>query len=195
MAPAPCRAFDRSASDMGTIYLLHFEKRLGRRRHYLGYTTNLEQRLKDHRLGRGGKTTARFRAAGIGFELAAQWAGSPDDERRLKTKNVASICPICRGEKMTVLEALQQAADVATRKVAMSLTDLVKTTKLSHSRVRQQLRNCSTRPRSRSSARAMPVRTKRSTSLHCACLCVQLCVRTMRNTVFTVKSHSGARYN
>jgi hypothetical protein len=43
-------------------------------------------------------------------------------------------------KKMTVLEALQQAADVATRKVAMSLTDLVKATKLSHSRVRQQLK-------------------------------------------------------
>ena len=87
---------------MGIVYLLHFDQRLGRRRHYLGYTTTLERRLKDHRLGRGGKTTALFRKAGIGFELAAQWAGSPEDERRFKAKNLASLCPICKEGKMTV---------------------------------------------------------------------------------------------
>jgi predicted GIY-YIG superfamily endonuclease len=125
---------------MGIVYLLHFDQRLGRSRHYLGYTTTLERRLKDHRLGRGGKTTARFRAAGIGFELAAQWPGSPDDEQRLKAKNLALLCPVCREEKMTVLEALQQAADVATRKATLSLTDLVKLTKASRSRVRQELK-------------------------------------------------------
>jgi len=123
----------------GTVYLLHFRQRLGRSRHYLGYTTSLERRLEDHRLGRGGKTTARFRAAGIGFELAAQWPGSPDDERRLKAKNLPSICPICREEKMTVLEALQQAADPATRRATMSLTDLAKVTRASRSRVRTEL--------------------------------------------------------
>jgi predicted GIY-YIG superfamily endonuclease len=64
---------------MGTIYLLHFDQRLGRNQHYLGWTMNPDQRLEDHRAGRGGKTTARFRAAGIGFELAARWSGSQDD--------------------------------------------------------------------------------------------------------------------
>jgi len=123
----------------GTVYLLHFEQRLGRCRHYLGYTTNLVQRLEDHRLGRGGKTTARFRAAGIGFELAAQWPGSPDDERRLKAKNLPSICPICREETMTVLEALQQAADPGSTRATVSLTDLVNLTKLSRSRVRAEI--------------------------------------------------------
>jgi predicted GIY-YIG superfamily endonuclease len=125
---------------MGTVYLLHFDQRLGRCRHYLGYTTNLEQRLEDHRMGRGGKTTARFKAVGIGFKLAAQWAGSRDDERRLKTKNVASLCPICREEKMTVLEALQREADPVTRRAAMSLTDLVRVTGASRSRVRQEIK-------------------------------------------------------
>ena len=126
---------------MGIVYLLHFDQRLGRRRHYLGYTSKLEQRLEDHRLGRGGKTTATFRKAGIGFELAAQWPGSPEDERRFKAKNLASLCPICKEEKMTVLEALQQSADVGTRKASMSLTDLVKVTKASRSRVRQDLKD------------------------------------------------------
>lgn len=123
---------------VGAIYLLHFDVRIGRSQHYLGWTTNLVQRLEDHRAGRGGKTTARFRAAGIGFELAAQWPGSPDDENRLKNKNMRSLCSICKERTMTVLEVLQQNADV-TRKVMMSLTDLTRATKNSRSRVRQEL--------------------------------------------------------
>jgi predicted GIY-YIG superfamily endonuclease len=124
---------------MGTIYLLHFDQKIGRSQHYLGWTSNLDQRLEDHRTGRGGKTTARFRAAGIGFELAAQWSGSPDDEKRLKNKSQRSLCSICKERTMTVLEALQQNVDL-NRKVTMSLTDLAHATKNSRSRVRQELK-------------------------------------------------------
>lgn len=124
---------------MGTIYLLHFDQKIGRSQHCLGWTQNLDQRLEDHRAGRGGKTTARFRAAGIGFELAAQWSGSPDDEKRLKNKSQRSLCSICKERTMTVLEVMQHNAD-ATRKVTMSLTDLTRATKNSRSRVRQELK-------------------------------------------------------
>lgn len=124
---------------MGTIYLLHFDQRIGRSQHYLGWTRNLDQRLDDHRAGRGGKTTARFRAAGIGFELAAQWPGSPEDEKRLKNKSLRSLCAICKERTMTVLEVMQHNAD-ATRKVIVSLTDLTRATKNSRSRVRQELK-------------------------------------------------------
>ncbi|MBZ5613401.1 MAG: hypothetical protein LAO23_05280 [Acidobacteriia bacterium] len=124
---------------MGTIYLLHFDQKIGRSQHYLGWTRNLDQRLDDHRTGRGGKTTARFRAAGIGFELAAQWSGSPDDEKRFKNRSLRSLCSICKEKTMTVLEAMQQNADV-NRKVTMSLTDLTRVTKNSRSRVRQELK-------------------------------------------------------
>jgi predicted GIY-YIG superfamily endonuclease len=124
---------------MGTIYLLHFDQKIGRSQHYLGWTRNLDHRLEDHRAGRGGKTTARFRAAGIGFELAAQWSGSPDDEKRLKNKSLRSLCSICKEKTMTVLEVMQHNAD-ATRKVNMSLTDLTRATKNSRSRVRQELK-------------------------------------------------------
>lgn len=124
---------------MGTIYLLHFDQRIGRSQHYLGWTRNLDQRLDDHRAGRGGKTSARFRAAGIGFELAAQWPGSPEDEKRLKNKSLRSLCAICKERTMTVLEVMQHNADV-NRKVTMSLTDLTHATKNSRSRVRQELK-------------------------------------------------------
>ena len=124
---------------MGTIYLLHFDQKIGRSQHYLGWTRNLDQRLEDHRAGRGGKTTARFRAAGIGFKLAAQWSGSPDDEKRLKNKSLRSLFSICKERTMTVLEVMQRNAD-STRKVAMSLTDLTRATKNSRSRVRQELK-------------------------------------------------------
>jgi len=124
---------------MGTIYLLHFDQKIARSQHYLGWTRNLDQRLEDHRAGRGGKTTARSRAAGIGFELAAQWSGSPDDEKRLKNKSLRSLCSTCKERTMTVLEVMQHNAD-ATGKVTMSLTDLTRATKSSRSRVRQELK-------------------------------------------------------
>jgi predicted GIY-YIG superfamily endonuclease len=38
---------------MGVIYLLHFSHSYRHARHYLGYTENLEQRLAQHRAGRG----------------------------------------------------------------------------------------------------------------------------------------------
>jgi len=37
----------------GIVYLLHFERSYRHARHYIGFTQNLEQRLEQHRAGRG----------------------------------------------------------------------------------------------------------------------------------------------
>ena len=37
----------------GIVYLLHFERSYRHARHYIGFTQNLEQRLAEHRAGRG----------------------------------------------------------------------------------------------------------------------------------------------
>ena len=37
----------------GIVYLLHFERSYRHARHYIGFTQNLEQRLEEHRAGRG----------------------------------------------------------------------------------------------------------------------------------------------
>lgn len=85
----------------GTVYLLHFTRPYKHARHYLGFTTNLEERLRHHRQGRAGSHLMRVvKDAGIGFEVAITWEGSRALERRLKNNgNIKHYCPICSGEK------------------------------------------------------------------------------------------------
>ena len=81
----------------GIVYLLHFDRSYRHARHYIGFTQNLEQRLEEHRAGRGSPLIAAAIADGIDFQLAAIWEGDRHDERRLhRQKNTrARLCPIC----------------------------------------------------------------------------------------------------
>jgi hypothetical protein len=81
----------------GIVYLLHFDRSYRHARHYIGFTQNLDQRLADHRAGRGSPLIAAAIADGIDFQLAAMWEGDRHDERRLhRQKNTrARLCPIC----------------------------------------------------------------------------------------------------
>ena len=81
----------------GIVYLLHFDRSYRHARHYIGFTQNLDQRLADHRAGRGSPVIAAAIADGIDFQLAAIWEGDRHDERRLhRQKNTrARLCPIC----------------------------------------------------------------------------------------------------
>ena len=45
----------------GTVYLLHFATPFKHARHYVGYTTDLEQRIEEHRTGRGARLLAVVR--------------------------------------------------------------------------------------------------------------------------------------
>lgn len=84
----------------GILYLLHFQRSYRHARHYVGFTQNLEQRLAEHRAGRGSPLVAAAVGAGIDFELAAIWEGDRHAERRLhRQKNTrARLCPICIAE-------------------------------------------------------------------------------------------------
>ena len=81
----------------GIVYLLHFDRSYRHARHYIGFTQNLEQRLEEHRAGRGSPLVAAAIADGIDFQLAAIWEGDRHDERRLhRQKNTrARLCPLC----------------------------------------------------------------------------------------------------
>jgi hypothetical protein len=85
----------------GIVYLLHFERSYRNARHYIGFTRNLEQRLEEHRAGRGSPLVAAALADGIDFQLAAIWEGDRHDERRLhRQKNTrARLCPLCIGNE------------------------------------------------------------------------------------------------
>lgn len=82
---------------MGTVYLLHFSKRLYHAGHYLGYTEDLEERLGRHKAGNGARLLEVIMEAGITWELARTWEGNRDLECRLKRQhNGPRLCPICQ---------------------------------------------------------------------------------------------------
>jgi len=89
----------------GTIYLLHFSGRTKQgRQHYLGWSSNTEARLAQHRSGRGAGETKKAVADDLKITEAQSWKGTPLLERRLKEwsregrKGFAGICPLCPRE-------------------------------------------------------------------------------------------------
>ncbi len=80
----------------GTIYLLHFTARYHHAGHYVGFTTNLDERIADHLAGRGARLMEVIVGAGLSATLARTWQGTRITERRIKsTKNTPRYCPVC----------------------------------------------------------------------------------------------------
>jgi predicted GIY-YIG superfamily endonuclease len=84
------------ASPVGTVYLLHFDRRYHHAGHYLGWTTDLNARLVEHACGRGARLMAVIQTAGIGFRLARTWSGTRARERQIKRQGgLSRCCPDC----------------------------------------------------------------------------------------------------
>ena len=80
----------------GTIYLIHFDTPYRHARHYMGFTTNLQQRIKRHKAGRGSRLMSVIAQAGIGWTVVQTWAGDRHLERRIKRAGgLSRSCPIC----------------------------------------------------------------------------------------------------
>ena len=80
----------------GTVYLLHFDRPFyGPMRHYVGFTQDLDQRLKGHREGTGCVTTRRAFEQGIAFSLVRTWPGTRKLERQIKACGPSNYCPLC----------------------------------------------------------------------------------------------------
>ena len=85
------------------VYLLHFSEPYRHARHYIGYATNLDRRLAQHRAGTGARLLEVIDQAGITWELARVWDGGRDLERHLKNWHKArQLCPICRAQALTL---------------------------------------------------------------------------------------------
>jgi predicted GIY-YIG superfamily endonuclease len=81
---------------MPVVYLIHFENKLSHAQHYLGYTTDLDNRLITHRCGHGSKLLAAVTRQNIDWQLVRTWNGDRALERKLKRrKNSRQLCPIC----------------------------------------------------------------------------------------------------
>lgn len=86
------------AKKKGTIYVLHFSRPYRHAKHYVGWTDRpIEERLAEHRAGRGARLCAVVCAVGIELLLSHTVPGTRDDERKLKKRGGASRhCRICR---------------------------------------------------------------------------------------------------
>jgi predicted GIY-YIG superfamily endonuclease len=97
------------ARQRGTIYLICFDRPFRHARHYLGWTTDLERRIKQHReinldnlvkaqCDRGAVLMAHVNSAGIGWRVARTWE---NETRKLESVikrggYQARSCPECR---------------------------------------------------------------------------------------------------
>jgi predicted GIY-YIG superfamily endonuclease len=80
----------------GTVYLIHLDIPYKHARHYLGWTTDLDARLRAHRDGHGARLMQVITAAGITWRLARTWPGGRDRERAIKDRHEAPrLCPAC----------------------------------------------------------------------------------------------------
>jgi predicted GIY-YIG superfamily endonuclease len=81
------------------VYVIHLATRLHHAGHYVGFATDLAQRMAQHRSGRGARLMEVVTQAGIEWKLVKVWAGDRGLERRLKRrKNTPRrLCPVCMG--------------------------------------------------------------------------------------------------
>jgi hypothetical protein len=99
------------------LYLIHFDSPYKHARHYRGYCADgeLAARLARHRSGHGARLLSVVAAAGIGWRCVRTWPGGRQQERTLKRRKVAPLCPCCTPAlRSTVVdpeaELLSQAA-------------------------------------------------------------------------------------
>jgi predicted GIY-YIG superfamily endonuclease len=80
-----------------SVYLLHLFTPYRHARHYLGYSRNVAQRVKQHQSGRGVPLMRAVYQAGITFCLARVWDdGDMGLEKQLRhQKNNPRLCPFC----------------------------------------------------------------------------------------------------
>jgi len=97
---------------IGTVYLIHFSEPYKHARHYLGFTTDLEKRIRQHKEirinnldkeshERGAVLMAYVNSAGIEWEVIRIWEGVPlEKELRMKrSMHFPRVCPKCGVEE------------------------------------------------------------------------------------------------
>lgn len=82
-----------------TVYMLHFDRPISpdhTAQHYIGSTDHLNQRLREHREGKGARLTQVANERGIGYQVVRIWRGGRGYERYLKSKKCGPrMCPVC----------------------------------------------------------------------------------------------------
>lgn len=86
---------------IGSVYLVHLSRALHGARHYLGFSTNVAKRLKEHAAGRGTPLLGAATKAGISWRLVRTWRKRDGYfEQELKRNHeLKTLCPVCSGKK------------------------------------------------------------------------------------------------
>lgn len=83
----------------GTVYLVHLARALNGARHYLGFSTNVAQRVRAHKSGRGAPLLGAATAKKIPWRVVRKWHGKDGYyEQELKGRGLPSLCPVCKGK-------------------------------------------------------------------------------------------------
>lgn len=81
------------------VYLLHFERPISDThtcQHYVGTADDVEERLAEHKAGRGARLCQVAKERGIDFVLVRTWEGGRAKERQIKKWKMSNrLCPIC----------------------------------------------------------------------------------------------------
>lgn len=85
------------ATEVGTVYLIHFHQPYKHAGHYIGWTRFLEKRLRHHENGTGSKLMGAYAKAGGTYVIAQTWEGKTRDFERMlhQRKNTPRWCPKC----------------------------------------------------------------------------------------------------
>jgi predicted GIY-YIG superfamily endonuclease len=84
---------------IGSVYLVHFARPYHGAQHYLGFSTNILQRVKTHRAGRGAPLLAAVTKRGICWRVVRTWKRKDGYfEQALKRGyQLRDLCPMCSG--------------------------------------------------------------------------------------------------
>lgn len=100
----------------GKVYLLHFERPYAHARHYLGWASDLDARLRAHASGNGARLVEVVTQAGINWECVRVWDGDRELERQLKRRHDAAVlCPLCAPERRARKRASRRRRKEETR--------------------------------------------------------------------------------
>lgn len=86
------------------LYLIHLDEPFGHAGHYLGSTTDLERRMRQHGTKEGARLLQAVRNAGISWQVSRTWdlgsvglSEALTREYALKRQGgLARLCPLCR---------------------------------------------------------------------------------------------------
>lgn len=99
MAARRSRNGRRLGHIIGSVYLVHFARAHWGARHYLGFSTNIPQRVRAHRAGRGAPLLRAVTRRGIRWRVVRIWRRKDGFfEQRLKHNHaLRDLCPVCAG--------------------------------------------------------------------------------------------------